>query len=71
MSAGAARAACGPCSSPAISSRRISRPHEDQLAHLTAELARSRAPLLEEPLTAAAVEWSTALTAASLPEAQP
>jgi DNA repair protein RecO (recombination protein O) len=44
---------------------------EEQLAHLTAELSRSRAPLLEEPLTAAAVEWSTALTAASLPEAQP
>lgn len=44
---------------------------EDQLAHLTPELARSRAPLLTEPLTAAAVDWSTALTAAALPEAQP
>jgi len=43
----------------------------DQLAHLSAELARSRAPLLEEPLTAAAIGWSTVLTAASLPEAQP
>lgn len=43
----------------------------DQLAHLTAELARSRAPLLAEPLTGAAVEWSTVLTAAALPEAQP
>jgi DNA repair protein RecO (recombination protein O) len=44
---------------------------EDQLAHLTAELSRSRAPLLAEPLTAAAVEWSTVLAAATLPEAQP
>jgi DNA repair protein RecO (recombination protein O) len=44
---------------------------DEQLAHLTAELARSRAPLLTEPLTASAVEWSTVLTAAALPEAQP
>jgi DNA repair protein RecO (recombination protein O) len=44
---------------------------EDQLAHLSAELSRSRAPLLAEPLTAAAVDWSTVLTAAALPEAQP
>jgi DNA repair protein RecO (recombination protein O) len=44
---------------------------EDQLAHLTPELARSRAALLAEPLTAAAVEWSTVLTASALPEAQP
>ncbi len=44
---------------------------EDQLAHLTPELARSRAPLLAEPLTATAIEWSTVLTAAALPEAQP
>ena len=44
---------------------------EDQLAHLSPELARSRAPLLSEPVTAAAVDWSTVLTAAALPEAQP
>jgi DNA repair protein RecO (recombination protein O) len=44
---------------------------EDQLAHLTPELARSRAPLLAEPLTATAIEWSTVLTASALPEAQP
>lgn len=44
---------------------------EDQLAHLTAELVRSRAPLLGEPLAAAAIEWATVLTAAALPEAQP
>ena len=44
---------------------------EDQLAHLSPELARSRAPLLAEPLTATAIEWSTVLTTAALPEAQP
>jgi len=44
---------------------------EDQLAHLSPELARSRAPLLSEPVTAAAIDWSTVLTAAALPEAQP
>lgn len=44
---------------------------EDQLAHLSAELVASRAPLLTEPLTAAGVEWATVLTAAALPEAQP
>lgn len=44
---------------------------EDQLAHLDPELARSRAPLLTEPVTASAVEWSTVLTAAALPEGQP
>lgn len=44
---------------------------EDQLAHLAPELMRSRAPLLAEPLSASAVEWSTVLTAAALPEAQP
>jgi len=42
-----------------------------QLPHLSAELARSRAPLLTEPLTAAGVEWATVLTAAALPEGQP
>lgn len=44
---------------------------DDQLAHLTAELAHSRAHLLAEPLAAGAVEWSTVLTAAALPEGQP
>ena len=42
----------------------------DQLAALTVELVRSRAPLLAEPLAAAAVDWTTALTAATLPEGQ-
>lgn len=44
---------------------------EDQLAGLTVELIRSRAPLFAEPLPAAALEWITALTATALPEAQP
>ena len=44
---------------------------EEQLAHLTAELAHSRAFMLSEPLAAAGIEWSCALTAAALPEGQP
>lgn len=44
---------------------------EEQLAHLTVELAHSRAFLLSEPLAAAGIEWATALTAAALPEGQP
>ena len=44
---------------------------EDQLAHLSVELIHSRAFLLSEPLAAAGIEWSTALTAAALPEGQP
>jgi len=44
---------------------------EEQLAAATVELARSRAPLLSEPLPAAAIEWVTALVAAALPEGQP
>jgi DNA repair protein RecO (recombination protein O) len=44
---------------------------EEQLAHAEVELTRSRAPLLTEPLPAAAIEWVTALTATVLPEAQP
>ncbi|ETI63899.1 DNA repair protein RecO [Sphingobium sp. C100] len=43
---------------------------EDQLAGLTVELAHSRAPLHAEPLPAAAIDWSCALTAAALPEEQ-
>lgn len=44
---------------------------EDQLAGLTVELAHSRAPLHAEPLPAAAIDWSCALTAAALPEGTP
>lgn len=44
---------------------------DDQLAHLTLELVASRGALLSEPLPAAAIEWATALTAATLPEGQP
>lgn len=44
---------------------------EDQLPHLTVELAHSRAFLLSEPLASAGIEWATALTAAALPEGQP
>jgi DNA repair protein RecO (recombination protein O) len=44
---------------------------DEQLAHAEIELTRSRAPLLSEPLAAAAIEWTTALTAAALPEGQP
>ena len=44
---------------------------EDQLAHADIELSHSRAPLLSEPLPAAAIDWVTALTAVALPEGQP
>ncbi len=44
---------------------------DSQLAGLTAELVHSRAPLFEQPLPAAAIDWVTALTAGALPEAQP
>ncbi|HWW63942.1 MAG TPA: DNA repair protein RecO [Sphingomonadaceae bacterium] len=44
---------------------------EEQLATLTVELIHSRAPLLAEPLAAAAVDWVTALTATALPEGHP
>jgi DNA repair protein RecO (recombination protein O) len=40
-----------------------------QLASLTAEPLHSRAHLLSEPLAIAAIDWVTALTAATLPEA--
>jgi DNA repair protein RecO (recombination protein O) len=43
----------------------------DQLASLSVELVQSRGPLLSEPLPAAAIEWSCALTASALPEAYP
>ena len=44
---------------------------EGQLAQATAELLHSRAPLLSEPLPAAAIDWACALTATLLPEGQP
>lgn len=44
---------------------------QEQLAGLTVELDHSRAPLLAEPLPAAAIDWACALTAASLPDGQP
>ncbi len=43
----------------------------DQLASLTVELIHSRAPLLAEPLASSALDWATALTAATLPEGHP
>lgn len=44
---------------------------ETQLPALTVELAASRAPLMNEPLAAAALDWATALAAAVLPEGHP
>jgi DNA repair protein RecO (recombination protein O) len=44
---------------------------DEQLAHGEVELTHSLAPLLSEPLPAAAIEWVTALSAAALPEAHP
>ena len=43
----------------------------DQLASLSVELVQSRGPLLSEPLPAAAIDWTCALTAAALPEEHP
>ena len=43
---------------------------DEQLAGLTVELVHSRAPLYSQPLPAAALEWTTALAAAILPEGQ-
>lgn len=42
----------------------------EQLGALTAELVVSRAPLISEPLAAAAMEWGCLLTARALPEGQ-
>jgi DNA repair protein RecO (recombination protein O) len=42
-----------------------------QLASLSVELIQSRAPLMAEPLAAAALDWVTALAAATLPEGHP
>lgn len=44
---------------------------EAQLAAMTVEIVHGRAGLIGEPLAAAALEWSTALVAATLPEGQP
>lgn len=44
---------------------------EAQLSQAEIELGHSRAPLLSEPLPAAAIEWVTSLTAIALPEGQP
>jgi len=44
---------------------------EDQLAGLTVEMEHSRAPLLAEALSAAAIDWACALTATALPEGTP
>ena len=43
---------------------------DTQLPQASVELIHSRAPLLGEPLPAAAIEWVTALTATALPEGQ-
>ena len=40
----------------------------DQLAQLSVELVRSRAPLFGEPLPALAIEWACTLVATALPE---
>jgi DNA repair protein RecO (recombination protein O) len=44
---------------------------ESQLPQATVELVHSRGPLLSEPLSAAAIDWATVLTATVLPEGQP
>lgn len=44
---------------------------DEQLAGLTIELSTSRAGLFAEPLAVAAVDWVTALTAATLAEGHP
>lgn len=43
---------------------------EAQLAQASVELRHSRAPLLQEPLAAAAIDWTCALTATALAEGQ-
>lgn len=43
---------------------------DSQLAQGVIELVHSRAPLLREPLPAAAIDWACALTATALPEGQ-
>jgi DNA repair protein RecO (recombination protein O) len=48
----------------------LSARNDSQLPQATIELIHSRAPLLAEPLPAAAIEWATVLTAIALPEGQ-
>ena len=48
----------------------ISARTESQLPQAAIELVHSRAPLFSEPLSAAAIEWVTVLTAVALPEGQ-
>lgn len=50
---------------------RMSALTDSHLPRAEIELTNSRAPLLSEPLPAAAIEWATALTATVLPERQP
>ncbi|MEO6433219.1 MAG: DNA repair protein RecO [Sphingomicrobium sp.] len=49
----------------------LSQRTDSQLPQATVELVHSRAPLLSEPLPAAAIDWVAALTATVLPEGQP
>jgi DNA repair protein RecO (recombination protein O) len=49
---------------------RLAARNETQLPQAEVELTRSRAPLMTEPLPAAAILWVTALTAQVLPEQQ-
>jgi DNA repair protein RecO (recombination protein O) len=44
---------------------------DTQLPQAVVELVHSRGPLLSEPLPAAAIEWTSVLTATALPEGQP
>lgn len=48
----------------------ISARTDAQLSQATVELVHSRAPLLAEPLPAAAIDWVTVLAATALPEGQ-
>lgn len=50
---------------------RLSARTEAQLPQAEVELTRSRAPLMTEPLPAAAILWASALTTETLPERQP
>lgn len=52
-------------------SARLSARSEAHLAQAEVELVHSRAMLHREPLAAAAIEWTAALTATVLPEGQP
>ncbi len=54
-----------------IIAARLSARTDSQLPQAEVELIHSRAPLLREPLPAAAIEWATALTATVLPEGHP